>query len=155
MNLNYQGRSAYILLLMLFITLNESCSNNEQDARQYIINGEKQWAETVATNDTSVLHRILANDFIWVLDGKVMTKKQAIADAHAGPGDFISDHVNKVSVRFFGNTAVAQGDETWTRKPKDGKAYSGKFVWSDTWVHRNGAWQIVQAEDITVPNPDK
>jgi len=40
-----------------------------------------------------------------------------------------------------------QGSETWTRK--GGKR--GHFVWLDTWIRRNRQWQIVAAEDISVP----
>ncbi len=78
-------------------------------------------------------------------------KRMAIEDARKGPGDFISDHLDSASVRFFQNTAVAVGSETWTRKRNDGSTFQGKFIWTDTWVKRNNLWQIVQAEDITVP----
>jgi hypothetical protein len=26
-----------------------------------------------------------------------------------------------------------------------------RFVWTDTWIRRNGKWQIVAAEDLIVP----
>ena len=116
-------------------------------AERYIKASEAAWAESLSTNDASVLQRILASDFVWVLDGEVWNKARAVADAKAGPGDFLSDHLNYAHVRFFGNTAVVQGMETWTRKG----ARKGRFVWTDTWVLRNGQWQIVAAEDITVP----
>jgi hypothetical protein len=67
--------------------------------------------------------------------------------AKSGPGDFLSDHLDYAHVRFFGDTAVVQGSETWTRKG-DRK---GRFVWTDTWLRRNGKWQIVAAEDDSVP----
>jgi hypothetical protein len=136
---------------IFFIGLAYSCKNGDEAARKYISESEAQWAESVATNDTSVLSRILADDFIWVLDGKKWTKRMAIADAQKGPGDFISDHLDSASIRFFQNTAVAVGTETWTRKRNDGSTFQGKFIWSDTWIKRNNLWQIVQAEDITVP----
>lgn len=120
---------------------------SQADAESYIKSSEAAWAESVSTNDSSVLRRILASDFVWVLDGEVWNKARAIADAESGPGDFLSDHLNYAHVRFFGDTAVVQGMETWTRK----NARKGRFVWTDTWVRRNGKWQIVQAEDITVP----
>ena len=53
-----------------------------------------------------------------------------------------------MKVRFYGNTAVAQGDETWVRR-SDSSA--GRFVWTDTWVLHNGNWQIVAAEDLIAP----
>jgi len=49
-----------------------ACSNfSERASEKYIKESESQWAESVATSDTSVLERILADDFIWVYqDGK-------------------------------------------------------------------------------------
>ena len=123
-----------------------SDSYSQADAERYIKASEAAWAESVSTNDASVLKRILADDFVWVLDGKVWNKTQAIADAAAGPGDFLSDHLNYAHVRFFGDAAVVQGMETWTRKG----GRKGYFVWTDTWVRRGGRWQIVAAEDITL-----
>jgi ketosteroid isomerase-like protein len=52
-----------------------SCNHSQTEAIQYITTSEKQWAESVATNDTTVLQRILADDFIWVYpDGTHMNK---------------------------------------------------------------------------------
>jgi ketosteroid isomerase-like protein len=121
----------------------------QQDVERYIVESEDAWAKSVATNDASVVKRILADDFIWVLDGKVLDKKVAVEWAAAGPGPFLSNEPDYVQVRFFGDTAVAQGSETWTKK--GGKR--GKFVWTDTWVKRADCWQIVNAQDTVVPLP--
>ncbi len=120
---------------------------SQADAERYIKESEAAWAASVATNDASVVKRILADDVVWVLDGEILDKAQAVADAAKGPDDFLSNHLEYAHVRFFGDTAVVQGSETWTRK--GGKA--GRFVWTDTWVRRNGQWQIVAAEDVSVP----
>jgi len=127
------------------ISANDTYS--QADAKRYIKASEAAWAESVSTNNSSVLKRILASDFVWVLDGEVWNKARTIADAEAGPGDFLSDHLNYAHVRFFGDAALVQGSETWTRKG----GRKGRFVWTDTWIRRDGQWQIVQAEDITVP----
>jgi len=31
----------------------------------------------------------------------------------------------------------------------------GRFVWTDTWIRRNGKWQIVAAEELIAPEPGK
>lgn len=124
---------------------------SQQDVERYIVQSEHAWAKSVATNDASIVKRILADDFIWVLDGKVVDKKTAVKWAAAGPGAFLSNEPDYVHVRFFGDTAVAQGSETWTKK--GGKR--GKFVWTDTWVKRAGCWQIVNAQDTVVPLPER
>jgi len=118
-----------------------------REAELYIRASEDDWAKSVATNDASVVARILADDLVWVLDGELLDKTAAVAAAAAGPGPFVSNVPNAVTVRFFGTTAVAQGSETWTKR--DGRR--GMFVWTDTWVNRGGCWQIVAAQDTVVP----
>ncbi|HEY6923762.1 MAG TPA: nuclear transport factor 2 family protein [Steroidobacteraceae bacterium] len=120
---------------------------SQRDAERYIQESEAAWASSVATNDASVVRRILADDLVWVLDGRVLDKAQAVAEAEKGPYDFLSNHLEYAHVRFFGDTAVVQGSEKWTRR--GGK--SGRFVWTDTWLRRNGQWQIVASEDVSVP----
>lgn len=119
--------------------------------KRYIERSEEEWAKSVATNDASVLKRILADDFIWVLDGRLLDKKTAVTEASEGPGPFLSNTPDYVHVRLFGNTAVAQGSETWAKAG----GQRGKFVWTDTWVKRAGCWQIVNAQDTVVPLPGR
>jgi uncharacterized protein (TIGR02246 family) len=121
-----------------------------EKAEQYIKESEKQWAESVASGDTSVIQRILADDFIGVdPDGNQYKKQQMVDDTRNAPKYFLSNHLNNVIVRFYGNTAVAQGDETWVRR--SGEPSTARFVWTDTWVYRNNQWQIVAAEDLVAP----
>lgn len=121
-----------------------------EKAEQYIKESEKQWAESVASGDTSVIQRILADDFIGVdPDGNHYKKQQMVADTRNAPNYFLSNHLNDVIVRFYGNTAVAQGDETWVRR--SGEPSTARFVWTDTWAYRNNQWQIVAAEDLVAP----
>jgi ketosteroid isomerase-like protein len=124
-------------------------SYSRVEAEKYIKDSTPAWAESIATNDASVVKRILADDCVWVWEGKVLDKFRAVARAQQGPGDVVSNHLDYATVRFYGDTAVAQGQETWTLK--DGS--SGRFVWIDTWVRRGGIWQIVAAIDVPVPDP--
>ena len=128
-----------------------SCMSNERnraEAERYIIESERQWAESVATGDTTTLERILADDFIGVdPKGPFYDKAKMISDTRNSPKYFVSNHANDIKVRFYGDTAVAQGDETWERRSGE----RGRFVWTDTWVKRNGRWQIVAAEDVIAP----
>ena len=124
-------------------------SYSRAEAEKYIKDSSSAWAESVATNDASVVKRILADDFVWVREGKVLDKSRAVTGAQQGPGDFVSNHLDYANVRFFGDTAVVQGGETWTRKG----GRSGHFVFIDTWVRRGGIWQIVAAVDVSVPVP--
>jgi predicted house-cleaning NTP pyrophosphatase (Maf/HAM1 superfamily) len=141
-----------MLALTMAVTLSSACNNSQEEARRYIEQSEEQWATSVATSDSSVVQRILADDVVWVFDGRILNKAQAVTEAAQGPGPFLSNRANSITIRFFGDsTAVAQGSETWTMR-KDSAQTTGRFVWTDTWVRRNGQWQIVAAEDVIVPS---
>ena len=124
-------------------------SYSRAEAEKYIKDSSSAWAESVTTDDASVVKRILADDFVWVREGKVLDKSRAVTVTQQGPGDLVSNHLDYANVRFFGDTAVVQGSETWTRL--DGR--SGHFIFIDTWVRRGGIWQIVAAVDVSVPVP--
>jgi ketosteroid isomerase-like protein len=138
---------SFALLVMALGTARAGDAYSRTEAERYIKDSEAAWAESVTGNDSSVVKRILADDCVWVLDGEVVDKPRAIQAAEHGPGDFQSNHLDYAHVRFFGNTAVVQGSETWTRRG----GQKGHFVWTDTWVRRNGQWKIVAAEDVSVP----
>jgi ketosteroid isomerase-like protein len=119
------------------------------DVERYIKESERQWAESVASGDSSVVERILAEDFVGVdPDGSQYNKAKMVKDTASAPKYFLSNHLNEVKVRFYGDAAVAQGNESWVRR--SGTPVHGRFVWTDTWIKRNGKWQIVAAEDLTV-----
>jgi ketosteroid isomerase-like protein len=121
---------------------------DQAEAERYIRKSEAEWAESVASGDATALEPILADDFVGVeTDGKIYNKSTALSDTRAGPKYFLSNHLDDVKVRFYGNTAVAQGSESLVRKSGE----KGRFVWTDTWVLRNGKWQIVAAEDLSAP----
>ena len=122
------------------------CSpQKNQETESYILESERQWAESVGTGDTSAIERILADDFVAVdPKGVLYTKQQMVADTRNAPKYYVSNRLNDVKVRFYGETAIAQGSETWEKRTGE----RGRFVWTDTWIWRNGRWQIVAAEDL-------
>jgi hypothetical protein len=84
----------------------------------------------------SAAQRILSDDYIGVFpDGSVSNKANAVG-SFKPTGEFLADHLDYVHIRFFGNTAIAQGQETWAKRSGDPKA--GRLIWTDTWVLRKG-----------------
>jgi ketosteroid isomerase-like protein len=119
------------------------------EAERFIKESERLWAESVASGDASVVERILAEDFVGVdPDGSLYDKAKMVKDTASAPKYFLSNHLNEVKVRFYGDAAVAQGNESWVRR--SGTPLRGRFVWTDTWIKRAGKWQIVAAEDLAV-----
>ena len=75
---------AFIMVAFATCAAQTNVSYSQSEAEQYIKSNESAWAESVATNDASVVERILADDCVWVLDGRITTKSQAIAEAKNG-----------------------------------------------------------------------
>lgn len=135
---------------MMAVPVSASCTavgRHDATSLRYICDGARGWAESVATGDTTVLVRILAEGFSGVdPKGQQYSKAKMIQDTKDGPKYFKSNQINDVVVRFYGAVAVAQGRETWQRQ--NGKW--GQFVWTDTWLRRKGRWQIIAAQDLSV-----
>ena len=138
---------ALTILAMLFLC-DCSIQKDQKETERYILESERQWAESVATGDTSAIERILADDFIGVdPQGHLYPKQKMIDETRNAPKYFVSNRLNDVKVRFYRKTAVAQGSETWEKRTGE----RGRFVWTDTWIRRNRRWQIVAAEDLISP----
>jgi hypothetical protein len=112
----------------------------------YITHAESVWAQAELTGNAQALGRIIADDFIEIgATGKRYSKADAI---NFRAVDLASNQVDSITIRFYGDAAIAFGSEAW--KKKDGSA--GRNLWTDTWVRRQGTWQIVSsAEQGVIP----
>jgi ketosteroid isomerase-like protein len=117
-----------------------------------IADGEATWAASVASGDVAAIERLLGDDYQGVApDGSRTDKRRELEETRLGPAHFASNRLVDVHIRFYGDTAVAQGSEHW--ELRDGERRTGRYVWSDTWVRRDGRWVVVAAADIAVPDP--
>ena len=59
--------------------------------------------------------------------------------------------LGEVKIQFFGEMlAVAYGNESRIGKDKNGKDNARCLAWTDTWLKRDGKWQIIAAQDGVV-----
>jgi hypothetical protein len=145
-------KSCFSLFIAIFLlTANsqaETLTKSEYaDAEKYIIDSATDWAESMVTGDVSRRKVYFAEDFLGTgTNGERYDK--ASRTRETGPSKvFASNTINEISVKFFGETAIAYGSETWVKQ--DGS--TGKYVWTDIWIRRNGNWQLVAAQDNEVP----
>ena len=106
-----------VVFLLLFSTLARVQTDERSSDRAYIRQAESDWAESTATNDVSVLERILADDFVGVdIDGSHYSKAGAIKDYRTKPSEFVFNHLNDVEIRFYGETAVRRATRGGRRR---------------------------------------
>jgi hypothetical protein len=130
-----------------------SATDPAQSAAQvdsYLDEAEKQWAALATDKDPALLERILADDFVGTSEaGTVRNKGEEIAYWAKQPNDFSSATVPKMAYDHYGDTVViARGDQTLT--PKGGGA-PVRIIWTDTWLYRDGKWQVAGSQDAQVP----
>jgi len=119
--------------------------------RMVIIAGEHAWGEAYVTGDAAAIERLLDDGFRGVTpSGEVYGKAEAVQGARQMQ-HLTADTVDDVTVRFFGDTAIAQA-----REQQIGPAPAllpEELMFTDTWVKRDGHWRIVAAEDLDPGSP--
>jgi len=120
----------------------------DETTAKSLIDLEPQWAEAGCTHN-GIQKTILAEDFHGTApNGSRYSKKEAVAHAQSGaPAEACTMY--EVAVHFFGDAmAILYGSESAVRVEADGQKHTVKLIWTDTWLKRRGAWQIVAAQDM-------
>lgn len=135
------------LIILTGLTL-FSCSQkiDYEAANGYILKSAQEWAEAINEGDSLIIDRIVADDFVGVsLRGDLYDKQTLIRESKMKSNQSYKPKVFNVAIRFYGKAAVAQGNETWTKKAD---STSTTNIWTDTWIYRDKKWQIVAAQDL-------
>jgi ketosteroid isomerase-like protein len=112
---------------------------------------ERDWGQAQIKKDFATVEKILAPDWAGIdYDGQVVSRTQIFADMKTGSSTLQSEELSDMKVRVFGNTAVVTGKDT-ERSTDRGKDSSGKYVWTDVFVLRNGVWQVVASQSTKAP----
>jgi uncharacterized protein (TIGR02246 family) len=130
-----------------------SAAESSADVEKALAQMEREWMEAMQKKDTAALERIMADDYTLVdADGKTLTKAASIAEIKAGEYKIESFTLDPVKVRVFGDVAVATAGDT-EKSMQRGKDISGRYVWMDVYVKRNGRWQAVAGQVARVQQP--
>ena len=123
-------------------------------AEQVIERSERQWAAALSTGDMQLVEPLFADDLSGIdPTGKAFDKLGMLSLIQDGPSMFVSDQINNIRVRILGDVAVAQGDETWELRAGDVRR--GSFLFTDTWVLRDGKWKVVASHSSMAPDTVK
>jgi hypothetical protein len=117
---------------------------------KFMIDMERNWAEGVCVNN-GVVSELLADDFQGTnTHGGRFNKEDELRD-EKGPRSAHGCGLDEAKVRFFGDdVAVIYGSEHAIGKDKANPDAKQCQVWTDTWLKRNGKWQIVASQDNKV-----
>lgn len=119
---------------------------------EFILDAERQWQDANCDHN-KITEKILADDFWGTLpDGTAYGKAEEVKETE-DPSKSGSDcRISDTRVRLFGDSlAVVYGRAFLVRKLKDGRDGPRCLIYTDTWLKRNGAWQIIAAHDAKLP----
>jgi Domain of unknown function (DUF4440) len=117
---------------------------------KFMIDMERKWAEGVCVNN-GVVSELLADDFQGTSTrGERFNKEDELRD-EKGPRSARGCALDDAKVRFFGeDVAIIYGSEHAIGKDKTHPDAKVCQVWTDTWLNRNGKWQIAASQDNKV-----
>jgi len=127
---------------------------SEKDSVQEIlIQLEQDWSQADIKRDAAALNRILAEDWIGIdFEGTILNKAQALNGITSGSGSLQSTVLRDMKVRVYGSTAVVTGTDI-EKGEYHGQDSSGKYLWTDVFVRRNGRWQAVSSQSTKLSGP--
>ena len=121
-----------------------------QDTEATLMKMERDAAAALIKKDSAGFASIFADDAAFVgPDGALQTKAQLLADVKSGDLVIESTDIADFKVRVFGDSAVV----TYTTNDKGkykGRDITGRYRWTDTFVRRNGKWQIVAGQGTPI-----
>jgi ketosteroid isomerase-like protein len=116
------------------------------DDEQALIKIQHEWAEARMKGETSYTQRLEAENctVVWP-DGSIVNKRE---DLKSMTGDivFTEFKIDDLQVRLYGDTGIVVGQGTIKAHEGKQNLLGGKFVWTDTFMKRGGAWKVVASQ---------
>lgn len=114
---------------------------------------ENEWLNSYLRGDKQTFDRIVADDFTRTDEsGKFATKEEEKALIQAAPASVNVSLTNEeMQVRVYGNAAIVTG--RIVSKVQDSLNFQSRFT--DTFVKRNGGWQVVARHYSRIPTERK
>ena len=129
-------------------------ATDDDKTAKFIIDMERKWAEGVCANN-GVISELLADDFQGTGTGGERYNKADELRDEKGPHSAHGCALDDAKVRFFSSSsgedvAIIYGSEHAIGKDKTHPDAKQCQVWTDTWLERDGKWQIAAAQDNKV-----
>jgi ketosteroid isomerase-like protein len=113
---------------------------------------EHEWLDAIKTRNYAWFERNFSADCTEVSsgDGALKTKNQDIADFKADKTVFEMLEFEDLKVRVEGSAAVANGITHIVGHDEHGQKFDVRLRFTDTWIKRNGRWQVWAAQHTRV-----
>ena len=141
-----------IFWLFIFLTTIAFYAIAQNNAEQEVRKLERAWLDAYEKNDAEAMSKIVADDFtITFPNGSIQTKPQILdslkRSRNSPPPKFYTEDVQ---ARVYGDTVILIG-RVITEWQQNGQPIKEQNRYTDTYVKRNGSWQVVASHLSNVP----
>jgi ketosteroid isomerase-like protein len=114
---------------------------------------EQDWNNANLRRDTQWFEKNFASDYVSVssTSGKVTGKAEDIAEAANDKGTVELTQTSNLQINVDGNRALVIGIYRTKGTDAKGVAYDRKSRFTDTWIRRDGRWQVWSTTGVIIP----
>lgn len=139
--------SGIVIILIAAVTASVHAQSGDAAAQSRIVALEQLWNQAYKSGDTKALDSILDDAIVLVNDdGSVQTKAEFLASVKSSMSQPNAQQQQvapeSLSVHVFGNVAIATGVMR-VKGTENGKSYSRRERFVDTWLKKGGGWVCV------------
>src|SRR5438270_11883030 len=139
-------KKALAVAVLCAVSLSVVAGKSATGVEDQIKKLEQDWAQATLKSGAAAVDQYEADDIVTTdPGGRVTDKAQDKTDLSSGDLKFVSMELSDMTVHVYGNAAVAAGTNTLKGTYK-GQDITGKYRFTDTWVKRNGKWQVVATQ---------
>jgi ketosteroid isomerase-like protein len=123
---------------------------SKTDEEGHLLALESAWNHAEQSKDAAALKQLVGDTFAYVdYDGTLMNKREFLASILSNnvQGEQINN--DGMTVHVYGNAAVVNGIYR-DRGMENGKPFSRRGRFTDTWIYQNGAWQCVASQSTLI-----
>lgn len=141
-------------VLLLVASVLAHAQDSDAAIKSKIVALEQLWNQAYKAGDTKALDSILDNDIILVNDdGSAQSKSEFLASVKEVPSQPSSQQQQvapeSLTVHLFGTTAIASGVMR-VKGTENGKPYTRRERFIDTWVFKRGTWVCIGTDATPV-----
>jgi len=129
-------------------------SQAEEEVRRL----ERQWLDAYEQNDGDAMDRIVADDFVITFpNGAMQTKPQLmtmIKSPRPAGQPRMKFYTEGVQSRAYGDTVILIG-RVVSEYEREGKPFKEQSRYTDTYVRRQGRWQVVASHLSNIVEPKR
>ena len=131
--------------MLIGLANDQSIMGDHSQEERALMKIQHEWAEARVKGNSSYTRRLEAEDctIVWP-DGRIVNKRgdlQSMTDIV-----FSEFEIQNLQVRLYGDTGIVVGENIIKAHKGKRDLLGGKFVWTDTFVKKDGAWKVVASQ---------